>query len=106
MPVLIETFVETPRYTGAVYRASGWTMSEPPRAGGRYDRDKLFGKPPQGRLASAPPTRLAADTQSVKPSLAPGCGFSLVDEFPGPTERLPATAAPCYAVRPMKPLSV
>ena len=23
-PVLIETFVETPRYTGAVYRASGW----------------------------------------------------------------------------------
>ena len=24
-PVLIETFVETPRYTGAVYRASGWT---------------------------------------------------------------------------------
>ena len=24
-PVLIETFVETPRHTGAVYRASGWT---------------------------------------------------------------------------------
>ena len=24
MPVLIETFVETPRYTGAVYKASGW----------------------------------------------------------------------------------
>ena len=24
-PVLIETFVEIPRYTGAVYRASGWT---------------------------------------------------------------------------------
>ena len=23
-PVLIETFVETPRYTGAVYMASGW----------------------------------------------------------------------------------
>ena len=27
-PVLIETFVETPRYTGAVYRASGWTRVE------------------------------------------------------------------------------
>ncbi len=24
-PLLIETFVETPRYAGAVYRASGWT---------------------------------------------------------------------------------
>ncbi len=24
-PVLIETFVETPRDTGAVYNASGWT---------------------------------------------------------------------------------
>ena len=23
-PVLIETFVETPRHTGAVYKASGW----------------------------------------------------------------------------------
>ena len=45
MPVLMETFVETPRYTGTVYRASGWTMSEPPRAGGRYDRDKLYDKP-------------------------------------------------------------
>ena len=22
--MLVETFVETPRYTGAVYRASGW----------------------------------------------------------------------------------
>ena len=25
-PLLIETFVETPHYTGAVYRASGWTQ--------------------------------------------------------------------------------
>ena len=24
-PVLIETFVETPRFTGALYKASGWT---------------------------------------------------------------------------------
>ena len=30
-PVLIETFVQTPRYTGAVYRASAGSMSEPPR---------------------------------------------------------------------------
>ena len=25
-PVLIETFVETPRFTGALYKASGWTL--------------------------------------------------------------------------------
>ena len=37
-PVLIETFVETPRYTGAVYRASGWTHVGTTQGRGRYDR--------------------------------------------------------------------
>ena len=36
-PVLIETFVETPRYTGAVYRASGWTRVGTTQGRGRYD---------------------------------------------------------------------
>ena len=36
-PVLIETFVETPRYTGAVYRASGWTHVGTTQGRGRYD---------------------------------------------------------------------
>jgi len=44
-PVLIETFGETPRYTGAVYRASGWVHVGTTRGRGRYDRDKLFDKP-------------------------------------------------------------
>ena len=44
-PVLIETFVETPRYTGAVYRASGWTHVGTTRGRGRYDRDRQFDKP-------------------------------------------------------------
>ena len=42
-PVLIETFVETPRYTGAVYRASGWIRVGATQGRGRYganDRDK------------------------------------------------------------------
>ena len=37
-PWLLETFVETPRYTGAVYRASGWTRVGTTRGRGRYDR--------------------------------------------------------------------
>ena len=37
-PVLIETFVETPRYTGAVYRASGWVHVGMTQGRGRYDR--------------------------------------------------------------------
>ena len=37
-PVLIETFVETPRYTGAVYKASGWTRVGTTQGRGRYDR--------------------------------------------------------------------
>ena len=44
-PVLIETFIETPRYTGAVYRASGWIHVGTTQGRGRYDRDKLYDKP-------------------------------------------------------------
>ena len=44
-PVLIETFVETPRYTGAVYRASGWIHVGTTRGRGRYDRQRQFDKP-------------------------------------------------------------
>ena len=44
-PVLIETFVETPRYTGAVYKASGWIHVGATRGRGRYDRDKLYDEP-------------------------------------------------------------
>ena len=36
-PLLIETFVETPRYTGAVYRASGWIRVGTTQGRGRYD---------------------------------------------------------------------
>ncbi len=44
-PVLIETFVETPRYTGAVYRASGWIRVGTTLGRGRYDTAKLYDKP-------------------------------------------------------------
>ncbi|MCY4030252.1 MAG: DUF4338 domain-containing protein [Acidobacteria bacterium] len=44
-PVLIETFVETPRYTGAVYRASGWTHVGATQGRGRYDTKKRYDKP-------------------------------------------------------------
>ena len=44
-PVLIETFVEIPRYTGAVYRASGWIHVGTTRGRGRYDRQRQFDKP-------------------------------------------------------------
>ena len=41
-PVLIETFVETPRHTGAVYKASGWIHVGATQGRGRYDRDKQY----------------------------------------------------------------
>ena len=37
-PVLIETFVETPRYTGYVYKTSGWPRVGTTQGRGRYDR--------------------------------------------------------------------
>ncbi len=39
-PVFIETFVETPRYTFTVYRASGWIRVGTTQGRGRYDRDR------------------------------------------------------------------
>ena len=44
-PVLIETFVETPRHTGAVYRASGWTHVGTTQGRGRYDTKNRYDKP-------------------------------------------------------------
>ena len=65
-PVLIETFVETPRYTGAVYKASGWIHVGTTQGRGRYDRDKLYDKAPQGHLAPTPAKRLETHPQSLE----------------------------------------
>ena len=40
-----EAPTETPRTTGAVYRASGWIQVGTTQGRGRYDREKLCGKP-------------------------------------------------------------
>ena len=47
-PVLIETFVETPRYTGAVYRASDWIRVGTTQGRGRYDTKNRYDKPKKG----------------------------------------------------------
>ena len=44
-PALIETFVETPRYTGAVYWTSGWTRVGTTQGRGRYDRHTKRAQP-------------------------------------------------------------
>ena len=36
-PVLIETFVEIPRFTGGAYKASGWVHVGTTRGRGKYD---------------------------------------------------------------------
>ncbi len=42
MPVVIEIFVETPRYTGAVYRASGWIHVGTTQGSGRATAPRIF----------------------------------------------------------------
>ncbi len=44
-PVLIETFVETPRFNGGLYRASGWIHVGTTQGRGRYDTRKQYLKP-------------------------------------------------------------
>ena len=44
-PVLMETFVETPRFTSAAYRASGWLHVGTTQGRGRYDRYNQYALP-------------------------------------------------------------
>ena len=44
-PVLMESFVETPRFTGAVYKAAGWVHVGTTQGRGKYDREWTYGKP-------------------------------------------------------------
>ena len=44
-PVLIETIVETPRFTGATYRASGWIHVGTTQGRGRYDTKRQYALP-------------------------------------------------------------
>ena len=55
--------METPRYTGAVYRASGWIRVGATQGRGRYDMNNRYDKPkkdiwlrPSARTGSAPST--------------------------------------------------
>ncbi len=74
-PVLIETFVETPRYTGAVYRDRAGSMSGPPKDAGATTGKSSTTNPARmsgsGPSDAAPPTRLAKNSQSLILSPSP-----------------------------------
>ena len=65
-PVLIETFVETPRCTGAVYRASG-----PPRAVGATTGSR--NEPSRKRTSGSAPFERIGSAPSIG-RITPGCG--------------------------------
>jgi hypothetical protein len=44
-PVLIETFVEKPRFTGTCYKAANWQCLGDTQGRGKLDRHKLYAKP-------------------------------------------------------------
>ena len=66
-PVLIETFVQTPRYTGAVYKASAGSASGSLRDGVAMTGTRNEPSP-KGHLAAAPQKRLEANSQSLNPT--------------------------------------
>ena len=66
-PVLIETFVETPRHTGAVYNASGWIRVGTTQGRGRIRPPHETRPAEKGHLASHPQKRLEANPQPVNP---------------------------------------
>ena len=82
-PVLVETFVETPRYTGAVYRAYGL---DPCRhhSGSRALRPaKAVRQAEEGRLAPAAQKGLEANPQSLTSTEACGTIHGLAERLPG-----------------------
>ena len=79
-PVLIETFVETPRYTGAVYRA---LRLDPRRyhPGARALRhEQALRQAEEGHLAAAPPQGLEAHPQPVESNAGYRLGRTLTRE--------------------------
>ena len=68
-PVLIET----PRHTGAVYKASSWIPCLDHPGTGRYDRDKLYDKTSEGHLATpaSPSWKVTMRCHSVRSTLSP-----------------------------------
>ena len=65
-PVLIETFVETPRYTGAVYKASGLDPRRDYPGARTLRHAHETGRAQERHLAAAPQARLEANPQSMK----------------------------------------
>ena len=68
-PVLIETFVETPRYTGAVYRASGWTRVGATQGAGATTRTNATTS--RRRTSGSFTTVASATSTSRNPSSTP-----------------------------------
>ena len=67
-PVPIETFVETPRYTGAVYKASGWTSIEITQGRGHHDRHTKRAEPK--RTSGCDPSERTGSEHSIVESTA------------------------------------
>ena len=95
-PVLIETFVETPRYTGAVYRASGWIHVGTTQGRGRYDRDKQYDKPKKDiwlRPLRRDWQRTLNRQNLAAVAVCVQAGRQADDPLHGLTERLPRTGS-------------
>ena len=67
-PVITETFVETPRLTGALYKASDWARVATTKGRGRYDRHTRRDQPKEGHLDPPPQKRLVANAKPVTSS--------------------------------------
>ena len=65
-PVLIETFVQTPRYTGAVYKASGWIRVGDHPGTRALRPGQAVRQAQEGHLAPAAAERLEASPQSLR----------------------------------------
>ncbi len=87
-PVLIETFVETPRYTGAVYRASGWIRVGATQGRGRYNMNNRSDKPKKDIWLR--PLR-----KDWKRTLNPGDGGDRISDPSTETDPSPYTGGRC-----------
>ena len=94
-PVLIETFVERPRYTGAVYRASGCIHVGTTQGRGRYDRDRQSTS--RKRTSGSGPSEEIGNA----PSTARICGIGQTRH--GLTEHLPFAASWAAWIRALHP---
>lgn len=80
-PLLVETFVETPRFQAACYNAANWICVSQTKGRGELDADKQASLPQKVHLALSPQLKLSSPPQPLTPNQSLARTLSLLVRY-------------------------